>query len=203
MLNTDQCVDCSGVLTIDYNKGSIFVSFEQENIYEIVFLALGFSVQGQGDYYYDLLRPGVAILFGEDSNIIIYYRINENFIETFRVEKNSNEEDVKPNVSKYLNKINGIEKKHLVYGLVTCALEQDSDGLYEYIKKHGGEVLFDNPNNQVDPSAEVFLVRQSIEGDFIVDETKLYFDERMIDLDKITVGHFDVENENVIYLRRS
>ena len=64
MLNTDQCVDCSGVLTIDYNKGSIFVSFEQENIYEIVFLALGVSVQGQGDDYYDLLRPGVAILFG-------------------------------------------------------------------------------------------------------------------------------------------
>ena len=179
------------------------MSFEQENIHEIVFLALGFSVQGQGDDYYDLLRPGVAILLGENSNIIIYYRINENFIETFTVEKSSNEKDVKPNVSKYLNKINGIEKKHLVYGLVTCALEQDSDGLYEYIKKDGGEVLFDNPNNQVDPSAEVFLVRQSIEGDFFADETKLYFDECAIDLDKITAGHFDVENENVIYWRRS
>ena len=202
MPNTDQCVDCSGVVTIDYNKGSIFVSFVHEIILEIVFLALGFSVQGQGDDYYDLLRPGVAILLGENTNIIIYYRINENFIETFTVEKSSNEKDVKPNVSKYLNKINGIEKKHLVYGLVTCALEQDSDGLYEYIKKHGGEVLFDNPNNQVDPSAEVFLVRQSIEGDFFVDETKLYFDGRVIDLDQITVGHFDIENENVIYWGR-
>ena len=55
-------------------------------------------------------------------------------------EKNSNEEDVKPNVkSKYLNKINGIVDKTFGFGLITCALEQDSDGLYEYIKKHGGE----------------------------------------------------------------
>ena len=66
------------------------MSFEQENIYEIVFLALGFSVQGQGDDYYDLLRPGVAVLLGENSNIVIYYRINESFIETLTVEKNSN-----------------------------------------------------------------------------------------------------------------
>ena len=80
--------------------------------------------------------------------------------------KNSNEKDVKPKVSKYLNKINGITKKHLVYGLVTCALEQDSDGLYEYIKTWWRS-LFDNPNNQVDPSAEVFLVRQSIEVIFL------------------------------------
>lgn len=83
------------------------MSLEQENIYEIVFLALGFSVQEQGDDYYDLLRPGVAVLLGENNNIIIYYRINENFIETFFVEKNSIE-DLKPNISKYLNKINGI-----------------------------------------------------------------------------------------------
>ena len=71
-----------------------------------------------------------------------------------------------------------------------------------WYKKHGGEVLFDNPNNQVDPSAEVFLVRQSIEGFFFVDETKLYFDGRVIDLDQITVGHFDIEDENVIYWGR-
>ena len=38
--------------------------------------------------------------------------------------------------------------------------------------------------------------------DFFVDETKLYFDGRVIDLDQITVGHFDIENENVIYWGR-
>ena len=40
MLNTEQFVDCSGVLTIDCNKGSIFVSLSKKIYTKLFFLHL-------------------------------------------------------------------------------------------------------------------------------------------------------------------
>ena len=172
-----------------------------EKIDRINFLNIGF-VDGNGEFFDHLKPGGVAILFGEENNFICYYKNDEKIQSIEKVEKIDAFDDFNKIVSDYFNNAFDIEDKFLVEGLVKCTDEEDDYGLYDYIEKHGGEVFFEKPNSEVFQNVHIFFVKQQAEGEFQYDQNKLFIGNNEIVLKDLSSGHFDDNDEVVVFWKK-
>lgn len=175
--------------------------FNREKIYEIIFLNFGIVKQSKKFDYYDLIQPGVSILFGENKNYIIYYN-NSNTIESSQIEEISNTEDYLIVLTKFFVKQYNFKDLTLVEGLLKCIIEEDEDGLYDYCKEQGGAVFFKNPNSLIELENNIFVVKQKVECDFYVHKLNLFFNDDSLRLEELNSGYFDLYNEQVVYWKK-
>lgn len=169
-----------------------------ENIDRISFFNHGKFVRDSDDYF-DALETGVVILFGEENNYIGYYKLNSDTPEIEKIEKIDAFDDwIKP-VSKFLKKSFKINDELLLESLFKSADEEDEDGFYHYIEENGGEVVFENPNSEIDENANIYMVKQMTEGEYSTDGKKINIGSDIIDLKNLSSGHFDDNSEIVVY----
>ena len=166
-----------------------------ENINRISFFNLGNTfVNSEGSDYYEIIHPGIAVMLGNDNNFILYYSEgNVSKIETMDAI-----EDWYETVARYFIKKYNLETKaEFLSGLLACADNEDEDGLYDHMQETGGQVMFDSPNNEIDPNIGLFIVKQHGDAQTLGDASmktngsKLYVNENVIDLNELSVGHFD------------
>ena len=175
-----------------------------EKIFEINFFYIGIQEKESKKFdYYDLIKPGVAVLFGENKNYIIYYQINKKTVQSTSFEEISIEEDLLSQITKFFLSKYNLQEVSLVEGLVKCSYEEDEDGLYDYCKEKGGRVFFKNPNTLIDLGANIFLIKQTVEGDFKINKFNLIFDDKILSLKEINSGYFDLNNEQVVYWKKT
>ena len=173
-----------------------------ENINRISFFNLGDTfVNNEGNDYYEIINPGIAVMLGDDNNFILYYSegsVNE-------IEKMSAIEDWYETVATYLiGKFNLETKSEFLSGLLACADNEDEDGLYDHMQETGGQVMFDTPNNEIDINIGLFIVKQHGDAQTLgdvsmkTDGLKLHVNENAIDLKELSVGHFDNYQEPLL-----
>ena len=119
-----------------------------EKISEINFFYIGIQEKESKKFdYYDLIKPGVAVLFGENKNYIIYYQINQKTVQSTSFEEISIEEDLLSQITKLLanNKISierviqipDHKKKSASIVIITHrATESSSQNLINSLKKN-------------------------------------------------------------------
>ncbi len=175
-----------------------------EKISEINFFYIGIQEKESKKFdYYDLIKPGAAVLFGEYKNYIIYYQINKKTLRSTSFIEISIEEDLLSQITKFFLTKYNLQEVSLVEGLLKCSYEEDEDGLYEYCKEKGGRVFFKNPNKLIDLDAKIFLVKQTVKGDFNINEFNLFFDDKILSLKELNSGYFDLNNEQVVYWKKT
>ena len=67
-----------------------------------------------------VIKPGVAVLFGENKNYIIYYQINKKTVQSTSFEEISIEEDLLSQITKFFLSKYNLQEVSLVEGLVKC-----------------------------------------------------------------------------------
>ena len=147
-----------------------------------------------GEDYYDIITPGVAILSADDSTYILYYDGSE---VTKIDKKEEGFYDWSKEVAEFLIKKNKYEtSKEFLSGLLMCADNEDEDGLYDFMQENGGEVVFDNPNNEINSDIGIFVIKQTGEPQYTedvlikTDGLRLYIKDEKIELRQLSSGHF-------------
>ena len=156
-----------------------------------------------GEDYYDIITPGVAILSADDCTYILYYDGSK----VTKIDKKEEElYDWSKEVAKYLIKKNKYETStEFLSGLLMCADNEDEDGLYDFIQKNGGEVVFDSPNNEINSDIGIFVIKQIGEAqstkDVLIktDGSSLFFnDDKFCNLSELSLGYFDIYQDPVL-----
>ena len=173
-----------------------------ENINRISFFNLGNTfVNSEGNDYYEIINPGIAVMLGNDNNFILYY--SEGSVS--KIETMSAIEEWYEAVATYfIEKYNLETKIEFLSGLLACADNEDEDGLYDHMQETGGQVMFDSPNNEIDPNIGLFIVKQHGDAQTLGDASmktegsKLHINENVIDLKELSVGYFDNYQEPLL-----
>ena len=174
-----------------------------EKIYEINFFNVGIQGEESKKFdYYDLIKPGVSVLFGEKKNYIIYYKINEKTIQSSRIEEISIELDWITKITNFFVTEYNLQDITLLEGLLKCSYEEDDDGLYDYCKDKGGRVFFKNPNESIDIDISIFVVKQSVKGNFHLYKSNLFYENNSLNLKELNSGYFDLNSEQVVCWRK-
>ena len=178
-----------------------------ETIYTISFLNIGRFEKSVGQDFFDQVKPGVAVLFGEDHNYICYYHTQIDNSDIEKIEKIDDFEEWIPLVSKFFKNSYGIEDELLLESLIKSADEEDEDGCFEYIENNGGEVVFDNPNSIIQENLDIYIVKQQVScietgGKYSTNEKQFNIDGNMISLKELSSGFFDDNHEVVVYWKK-
>ena len=162
-----------------------------ENINRISFFNLGDTfLKSDGDDYYDIIKPGIAVMCGENHNYICYYDKSK----VVKIQKMLLTDEWYESAGKYLIETRKIEiDSKFISGLLNCADNEDEDGLYEYLEEMEEQVVFTSPNNKIDAEIGIFIVKQHGDENSLMktDGTKLYLNNQIIELLNLSVGHFN------------
>ena len=104
-----------------------------ESIDRVSFFNIGNASDGEGTDFFDFLKPGVAILFGEDNNFICFYEIGSANSKISKIEKIDAFDEWIPSVSNFLKKSYNLDYDILLQSLLKSADEEDEDG---FSRKH-------------------------------------------------------------------
>ena len=174
-----------------------------ETITNIAFYNTGNTfTNSTGDDYYDIIRPGIAILSADDSTYILYYDGSE---VTKIDKKEEGYYDWSKEAAEFLIKKNKYEtSKEFLSGLLMCADNEDEDGLYDFMQENGGEVVFDSPNNEINSDIGIFVIKQIGEAQSTedvsikTDGSTLFINDETIELNQLSSGHFDIYQDPIL-----
>tara|TARA_B110000003_G_C16423988_1_gene447369 strand:+ start:113 stop:640 length:528 start_codon:yes stop_codon:yes gene_type:complete len=174
-----------------------------EIIYSISFFNIGRNDHHVGKDYFDLVKPGVAVLFGENHNYICFYKTQKSDSNIEEIQKITTSEDWISLVSKFFKKSISDQDELLIKCLIKSAEDEDEDGFFEFIEKNGGKVVFGNPNLIIQEDLDIYIVKQQTNsGKFSINEERINIDGYLVNLKELSSGLFDENHEIVVYWKR-
>ena len=171
-----------------------------EKIDRISFFNMGVNDKSGSDFF-DTLKPGIVVLFGEEKNFIGEYDTKNDNSKIINIKTLDAFDDYVKLASEFFISNYGIKDELLMESLVKSADEEDQDGFYEYLEKNKGEVIFGNPNDKINDEVKIYMVKQMAEGNFECDGEKILIDNSSHELKDLGSGYFDDNHEIVVYLK--
>lgn len=171
---------------------------QMEPIDRISFFNIGQVKEIDESDYFDNLMPGVAVLFGEENNFICLYQTDTQHPKVEKVQKVDAFDDWESIVSLFFVENYNVGEA-LAHSLIKSADEEDEDGFYEYLENHGGEVVFDNPNDTISEKIEFFMVKQMQEGEFETNGSFISIGSDQVQLTDLSSGDFSENHEVVVF----
>lgn len=166
-----------------------------EEIHKVMFLNVGECDEHSGTDFFDHLFPGLAVLYLEGKVLLCHYPQKRNQTDIERIDTIQNLVTWKDAAAQIFSaQVKSADQKYL-RSLIECIEDEDEDGLYEHLQQHGGEVVFENPNAEVESCVTTFIVKQEAHGDFSTDGNEFRYGGEKIPLVELNSGLFDGNNE--------
>ena len=140
-------------------------------INQISFYNIGNSNEPGSDFF-DVLKPGVSVFYGESSYVLIKYYFRKKNYDLIENNYDINWWDLCSD--HIINSNDFIIQKDLLSGLLQASCEEDEDALYEFSKKNSLSVKFDTDVNQKLRNVGFFCIKQTDFGEYEYVNKKLF-----------------------------